>query len=94
MKKLTGMIILLLIGLSILVPRTFAEEIQSRVDDKDLSREKKVFRNYAGEGSTSVSSFCLEGYLFVMACGDISNQSALIQVYEERNGKVVPKRCE
>jgi hypothetical protein len=60
---------------------------------RDLSREKQLFRNYVGDGSTSVSSFCVEGHVFVMVSGDISNNSSLIQVYEERNGKALPKRC-
>jgi hypothetical protein len=59
----------------------------------DLSREKKTFRNYAGQGSTSVSSFCMEGQVFVMVSGDISNSQSIIQVYEEKNGKIGPKRC-
>lgn len=60
----------------------------------DLSREKKLFRNYTGEGSTSVTSLCMEGYVFVLVNGNISNQTSIAQVYEDRNGKIVPKRCE
>ena len=61
---------------------------------RDLSREKKLFRNYAGEGSASVTTLCMEGHVFVLVNGNISNQSSIIQVYEEKNGKVLPKRCE
>jgi len=63
-------------------------------DSRDLSREKKLFLNFSGEGSTSVSSFCIEGHVFLMVNGNTSNQTSIVQVYEERNGKVMPKRCE
>ena len=62
-------------------------------DDRDLSREKKWYRNYSGDGSTSVSSFCMEDHVFVMVSGDNNNALSIIQVYEERGGKVVPKKC-
>ena len=63
-------------------------------DERDLSRERKWYRNYSGEGSTSVSSFCMENHVFVMAYGDTNNSLTIIQVYEELRGKVVPKRCD
>jgi hypothetical protein len=63
-------------------------------ESRDLSREKKLFRNYSGEGSTSVTSLCMEGYVFILVNGNISNQTSISQVYEEKNGKVFPKRCE
>jgi hypothetical protein len=85
MKK--GMIVLLIIiGSCVSLGSVYAE-------DKDLSREKKWYRNYSGEGSTSVSSFCMEDLVFVMASGDNNNALSIIQVYEERNGKLVPKKC-
>ena len=62
-------------------------------DGRDLSREKKWYRNYSGDGSTSVSSFCMEEQVFVMASGDTNNSLTIVQVYEERNGKLVPKKC-
>jgi hypothetical protein len=61
---------------------------------KDLSREKKLFRSYSGEGTTSVSSFCIENHVFLLVNGNISNQASVAQVYEEKSGKVIPKRCE
>jgi hypothetical protein len=63
-------------------------------DARDLARERKFFRNFSGEGSASISSLCIEGHVFVLVSGNLSNQSTLTQVYEEREGKVVPKRCE
>jgi hypothetical protein len=72
----------------------FAEPVHATHESKDLSREKKLFRNFSGEGSTSVSSFCIEGHVFLMVNGNVSNQTSIAQVYEERNGKVVPKSCE
>jgi len=81
--------ILVMIGLLLLAGNGYAQDRQ----DKDASMEKKWFRNYSGEGSTSVSSFCIEGYVFIIASGDTSNSLALLQVYEERKGKVVPKKC-
>lgn len=63
-------------------------------DGRDLSREKKWYRNYSGQGSTSVSSFCMEDQVFVMASGDNNNSLTIVQVYEERNGKLLPKKCE
>ena len=71
-----------------------AGSAQAQQESKDNSRERKLFRNYAGGGSTSVGSFCIEGLVFLMANGDVSNQTFIIQVYEEKNGKVVPRRCE
>ncbi len=63
-------------------------------ESRDQSREKKLFRNYAGGGSTSVTSLCLEGQVFVLVNGNVSNQTSVTQVYEERDGKVLPKRCD
>ncbi len=81
--------ILVMIGLPLLAGNGYAQDRQ----DKDTSMEKKWFRNYSGEGSTSVSSFCIEGQVFVIASGDSSNSLSVVQVYEERKGKVVPKKC-
>lgn len=72
----------------------FAANVYAQQESRDLSREKKLFRNYTGEGSTSVTSLCMEGYVFVLVNGNVSNQTSISQVYEERNGKVIPKRCE
>jgi len=72
----------------------FTANVNAQQDPRDLSRESKLFRNYTGEGSTSVTSLCMEGYVFVLVNGNISNQTSISQVYEERNGKVLPKRCE
>lgn len=63
-------------------------------DTRDVTREKKFFRNFSGEGSASISSLCIEGHVFVLVSGNLSNQSTLTQVYEEREERVVPKRCE
>jgi len=72
----------------------FAANVYAQPDPRDLSRESKLFRNYTGEGSTSVTSLCMEGYVFVLVNGNISNQTSISQVYEEKNGKVIPKRCD
>lgn len=86
-KVLTGYLAIL--GLSIFATSGYAGK-----EPNDLSREKKLFRNYSGEGSTSVSSLCMEGHVFVLVNGNISNQTSIAQVYEEKNGKVIPKRCD
>ncbi len=86
--------VLMIIGLSIFAPHIYAENAPTKEQGQnDLSREKKVFRNYSGEGSNSVSSFCMEGYVFLMVSGNASNFSSIVQVYEEKNGKVTPKKC-
>jgi hypothetical protein len=72
----------------------FAANIHAQQEHRDLSRESKLFRNYTGEGSTSVTSLCMEGYVFVLVNGNISNQTSITQVYEEKNGKIIPKRCD
>lgn len=59
----------------------------------DLAREKKLFRNYSGEGSNSVVSFCMEGQIFVIVSGNTSNIPSVVQVYEEKNGRILPKKC-
>jgi hypothetical protein len=92
--KRAACIVLTLIGLLTFAPRIFAADSQSKgTEQKDLSREKKAFRNYSGEGSSSITSFCMEGQVFVMMTGDNSNNFFLMQVYEEKNGKTVPKKC-
>ena len=92
MKK--ALYAVLIIGLSMFATHIYAENAPTKEKDfNDLSREKKVFRNYSGEGSNSVSSFCMEGQVFVIVSGDSSNFSSIVQVYEEKNGKVAPKKC-
>lgn len=83
-------LLLALIGLLIFGNYAFGAER----DTRDLSREKKIFQNYSGAGSNSVSSLCIEGYVFVIVAGDISNAISIVQVYEDKNGKVLPKSCE
>jgi hypothetical protein len=85
MKKVM-IVLLIVIGWCVSLGSAYA-------DERDLSREKKWYRNYSGDGSTSVSSFCMEDQVFVMASGDTNNALTIIQVYEERNGKLVPKKC-
>ena len=71
-----------------------AEAAWATQETRNLARERKMFRNFSGEGSTSISSLCVEGHGFVLVSGNQSNQNTLTQVYEEREGKVLPKRCE
>jgi len=82
-------LLLVMIGWCGSLVSVYAEE----KDGRDLSREKKWYRNYSGDGSTSVSSFCMEDQVFVMASGDTNNALTIVQVYEERSGKLVPKKC-
>ena len=89
MKKMAACLFIV-IGWYLYVGNLYAQEDK---EAGDLSREKKLFRNYSGQGSTSVSSFCIEGHVFVMVSGDTSNASSVIQVFEEKNGKVVPRQC-
>jgi uncharacterized lipoprotein NlpE involved in copper resistance len=48
----------------------------------------------------NITSFCIEGHVFVRSVGGITTNAgtgvgvALVQVYEEKGGKVVPMRCE
>jgi hypothetical protein len=84
----------ILLFLLLVLSFVFVGSVYAMDDYKDLSREKKIFRNFTGEGSTSVSSICIEGHVFLMVNGNVSNQTSLVQVYEERNGKAMPKRCE
>jgi hypothetical protein len=79
---------LVIVGCFIFVDSVLAQ------DTRDLTRERKYFRNFSGEGSASISSLCIEGHVFVLVSGNLSNQSTLTQVYEEREGRVVPKRCD
>jgi arginase family enzyme len=88
MKKMAACLCIV-IGLYSFVGNVYAEDPEVG----DLSREKKSFRNYSGQGSTSVSSFCIEGHVFVLVSGDTSNAQSILQVFEEKNGKVGPKRC-
>ncbi len=88
MKKMAAFLFIG-IGLYLCIGNVYAEDKKG----SDLSREKKSFRNYSGQGSNSVSSFCIEGHVFVMVSGDTSNSPSIIQVFEEKNGKVVPRRC-
>ena len=85
---------LLVIGLSVFALPALAETPPAKDKEySDLSREKKLFRNYSGEGSNSVISFCMEGMVFVMVSGNMSNIPSVVQVYEEKNGKILPKKC-
>jgi hypothetical protein len=94
MKKL-AVCLVIIIGLHIFISHGYAQDAEKKSPEvSDLSREKKMFRNYSGQGSNSVSSFCIEGQVFVMVSGDTSNAPSITQVFEERNGKVVPKRCQ
>jgi hypothetical protein len=95
MKQLAAYLIIIT-GLCLYGSNVYAledKEVTEVKDVGDLSREKKAFRNYSGPGSTSVSSFCMEGQVFVMVSGDISNSQSIIQVLEDKNGRVAPKRC-
>ena len=90
MRKL-AVCLFVVIGWYLYVGNIYAAEDK---EVSDLSREKKSFRNYSGTGSNSVSSFCIEGHVFVMVSGDTSNSPSIIQVFEDKAGKVVPKRCQ
>jgi hypothetical protein len=71
----------------------FSNFVHATQEARDLTREKKLFRNYSGEGSSSISSLCIEEHVFVLVSSNLSNQSTIIQVYEEKEGKIVPRRC-
>lgn len=91
MKKILCAV-LLVVGASAFTLPAHAETAQNK-DYGDLAREKKLFRNYSGDGSNSVVSFCMEGQIFVMVSGNTSNIPSVVQVYEEKNGKMLPKKC-
>ncbi len=88
MKRMMGALIVIAVCFA------FADSVLAQQETRDLTREKKYFRNFSGEGSASISSLCIEGHVFVLVSGNLSNQNNLTQVYEEREGRVVPKRCE
>ncbi|MDO8720730.1 MAG: hypothetical protein Q7J31_00650 [Syntrophales bacterium] len=92
MKKMVACLFIV-IGLYVCVGNVYADDKADGKKGDDLSREKKTFRNYSGQGSASVSSFCIEGHVFVIVSGDTSNALTIIQVFEEKNGKVVPRQC-
>lgn len=85
--------IFVIIWLLVFSPCVYADDASTKRQEADMSREKKLFRNYYGEGSNSVISFCIEGQVFLMVSGNSSNIPSVIQVYEEVNGKVVPRKC-
>jgi hypothetical protein len=93
--KRAACIVLMLIGLLTFAPRIFADDSQTKGKaPKELSREKVAFRNYSGEGSSTITSFCMEGQVFVMITSDNSNNFSIMQVYREIDGKAVPKKCD
>jgi hypothetical protein len=62
------------------------------------SRESQVLKNPKNfTMSHTVESFCLEGHVFVEVAivgGGAGAGVSVIQVYEEKDGEIVPKRCE
>lgn len=95
MKKALFMI-LVLIGSFLLAAQGFAADGGSAKPKapKELTREKFAFRNYSGEGSSAITSFCMEGQVFVMMSSDNSFNFSILQVYTEKDGKAVPKKCD
>ncbi len=93
MKKMIACLFIV-IGLYVYIGNVYANDKANLKKSEDLSREMKIFRNYSGQGSNSICSFCIEGHVFVMLSGDASNALSIIQVFEEKNGKVVPRRCD
>lgn len=88
-------IVPVLIGLLTFATLIFADGNQTKGKaPKELTREKLAFRNYSGEGSSTITSFCMEGHVFVMMTSDNSNNFSIIQVYNESDGKTVPKKCD
>lgn len=92
MKKILCAVAIMLVGLPVFTFPAHAETVPNK-EYNDLAREKKLFRNYSGEGSNSVISFCMEGQIFVIVSGNISNIPSVVQVYEEKNGRILPKKC-
>lgn len=95
MKRATC-IILILIGVLIFAPWIFAADYSQTKGNKpkELSREKLAFRNYSGEGSNTITSFCMEGQVFVMMISDNSSNFTIMQVYTDIDRKAVPKKCD
>lgn len=62
------------------------------------SRESAVLKNPKNfTMSHTVESFCVEGHVFVEVAimgGGSGGGIAVTQVYEEKNGRVIPMRCD
>ncbi len=95
MKKALCIILMLIVSF------LFASQIFAADDGyakpkatKELAREKLAFRNYSGEGSSTITSFCMEGQVFIMMSSDNSFNFTILQVYADKDGKAVPKKCD
>ena len=95
MKKASCIILILSVSF-LFVSQIFAadDSYTKSKATKELAREKLAFRNYSGEGSSTITSFCMEGQVFVMMSSDNSFNFSIMQVYTEKDGKAVPKKCD
>jgi len=95
MKKALCIILMLIVSF-LFVSQIFAAEdgYAKPKATKELAREKLAFRNYSGEGSSTITSFCMEGHVFLMMSSDNSFNFSIMQVYAEKDGKAVPKKCD
>jgi len=95
MKKASCIILILIVSF-LFVSQIFAadDNYTKPKATKELAREKLAFRNYSGEGSSTITSFCMEGQVFIMMSSDNSFNFTILQVYTDKDGKAVPKKCD
>ena len=65
----------------------------------EISLIEKSYIRYdsaLGDGPTSVSTFCVDGYKFILVQATRSSKAVsldLKQIFEERNGQSLPAKC-
>ncbi|MDD2277068.1 MAG: hypothetical protein PHW80_09195 [Smithellaceae bacterium] len=94
MKKALCIMLILIVSFLFAAQSLAAEDSYAKPKaTKELTREKLAFRNYSGEGSSTITSFCMEGQVFIMMSSDNSFNFTILQVYTDKDGKAVPKTC-
>lgn len=95
MKKALCIMLILIVSFLFAAQSLAAEDSYAKPKPtKELTREKLAFRNYSGEGSSTITSFCMEGQVFLMMSSDNSFNFTILQVYADKDGKAVPKKCD
>jgi hypothetical protein len=57
--------------------------------------DKPTVRGDSVKGPRGIASMCIEGHVFVVATGrGTGPATSVTQVYQEKNGKIVPMKCE
>ena len=94
MKKLLGIVVL---GL-LLSGNAYAEIV--RIESEFFNTHRHGIANASGD--SDIHTFCIDGYVFVAYSdwtsghgndGGNSNAVSIVQFFEERDGKSLPKKC-